>query len=93
MDVKVIRKINLQQKLVNIFHQVFRCLQYWHLKEKKYKHDIYRGTDCRKKFCESLTDHAMEIIKFKKKKMKLLTKGQQESNENARIIDICKVKF
>ena len=35
----------------------------------------------------------MEIIKFKKKKMKLLTKGQQESNENARIIDICKVKF
>ena len=34
----------------------------------------------------------MEIIKFKKKKMKLLTKRQQESNENSRIIDICKVK-
>ena len=24
--------------------------------------------DCMKKFCESLTEHAMEIINFKKKK-------------------------
>ena len=26
------------------------------------KHDVYRGTDCMKKFCESLREHAMEII-------------------------------
>ena len=42
------------------------------------KHDVYRGKDCMKKFCESLREHAMKIINFKKKKMKLLTKEQQE---------------
>ena len=38
------------------------------------KHDVYRGKDCMKKFCESLRDHAMKIINFKKKKKMLLTK-------------------
>ena len=32
------------------------------------KHDIYRSKDCMKKFCESLREHAMKIINFKKKK-------------------------
>ena len=27
------------------------------------KHDIYRGKDCMKKFCESLREHAMKIKK------------------------------
>ena len=35
----------------------------------------------------------MMIINFKEKKMKLLTKEQQESYENARICYICKEKF
>ena len=35
----------------------------------------------------------MKIINFKKKKMKLLTKGQQESYENAKVCYICKEKF
>ena len=35
----------------------------------------------------------MKIINFKKKKMKLLTKEQQESYENAKIYYICKEKF
>ena len=35
------------------------------------KHDVYRGKDCIKKFCEILREHAMKIIYFKKKKMKL----------------------
>ena len=26
------------------------------------RHDVYRGKDCRKKYCESLREHAMEII-------------------------------
>ena len=34
-----------------------------------------------KKCCESLREHAINIINFKKKKMKLLTKQQQESFE------------
>ena len=35
----------------------------------------------------------MKIINFKKEKMKLLTKEQQESCENAKIYYICKEKF
>ena len=46
-----------------------------------------------KKFCESLREHTMKIINFKKKKMKLLTTEQQESYENAKICYICKEKF
>ena len=57
------------------------------------KHDICRGTNCMIKFCKSIREHAMTRINFKKKKMKLLTKEQQESYENAKICDICKEKF
>ena len=35
-------------------------------KSKENKHDVYRGKDCMKTFCESLREHAMEIINFKK---------------------------
>ena len=57
------------------------------------KHDVCRGKDCMKRFCEFLREHAMKIINFKKKKIKLLTKAQQESNEHAKICYICKGKF
>ena len=57
------------------------------------KHDICKGKDCIKKFCESLREHGMKIINFQKKKMRLLTKEQQESYENAQICYICKEKF
>ena len=56
------------------------------------KHDVCRGKDCMRKFCESIREHAMKII-LKRKKMKLLTKEQQESYENAKICYICKDKF
>ena len=55
----------------------------------KNKHDVYRGIGSMKKFCESLREHSMKVINFKKKKMKLLTKKQQESYENAKICYIC----
>ena len=42
------------------------------------------------KFCELLEKQAMKIINFKERKMKLLTKQQLESYENAKICDICK---
>ena len=35
---------------------------------KEKKHDIYRGEDCMKKFCECLKKHLRRIINFKKKK-------------------------
>ena len=57
------------------------------------KHDVYRGKTCMTKFCQSLKEHTMKIINFKKKKMKLLTKEQQEPYENAEICYICKEKF
>ena len=57
------------------------------------KHDVYRGKNCRKKFCEFLRKHAMKIINFKKKKIKLITKERQESYENAKVCYICEKKF
>ena len=38
------------------------------------KHDVYRGKDCMKKFCEFLREHAMKIINFKKKKNEVINK-------------------
>ena len=46
-----------------------------------------------KKFCEFLREHTMKIFSFKKKKIKLSTKEQEESNENAKICYTCKEKF
>ena len=40
-----------------------------------------------------MREHALKIIDFKKEKMKLLAKKQQESYENAKICYICKEKF
>ena len=56
-------------------------------------HDVYRGKDFMKKFCDFLGKNAMKIINFKKKKMKLSKKEQQESYENTQIYYICKEKF
>ena len=35
----------------------------------EYKHDVYRGEDCMKKFCELLKTHKMEILILKRKKI------------------------
>ena len=50
------------------------------------KHDVCRGKEYMKKFCEFLREHTMKIIDFKKKKMNLLTKEQQESYETAKSV-------
>ena len=46
-----------------------------------------------KKFCGYLREHVMKKISFKMKKIKLLTKEQQESYENAKNCYIFKEKF
>ena len=46
-----------------------------------------------KKLCESLAKHTMKIINLKKKKVKLLTKKQQKSYQNAKTCYICKEKI
>ena len=38
------------------------------------KHDIHRGKDCMKKFCEFLREHAMKITNFKTKKNEVINK-------------------
>ena len=62
-------------------------------KSTENKHDVSRGEDCMRRFCESLREHAMKIINSKNKKIKLLTKEQQKSHENSKICYICKEKF
>ena len=42
------------------------------------KHDVYRGKDCMKKFCESLRKHEKKIINFKKKNNKVINKRATE---------------
>ena len=42
------------------------------------KHDVYKGEDCMKKFCESLGEHIMEKINFKKKKIEVINKRTTE---------------
>ena len=47
-----------------------------------------------KVFCESLREHAIKIINFKNKKMKLLIRYEhQNSYQNSKICYICKEKF
>ena len=57
------------------------------------KHDVYRGIESMKKISECLREHPIEIINFNKKKIKLLTKQQQEQFENANKCYDCKEKF
>ena len=57
------------------------------------KHDEYRGKIVWKRFVNSKEGMKWKKLKLKRKKMKLLTKEQQESYENAKICHICKGKF
>ena len=57
------------------------------------KYDLYKSKDCKKTFCELLSEHAVKIINFEKKKIKLITKEQEESYENNKICYICKKKL
>ena len=42
------------------------------------KHDVYRGRGCMENFCLSLEVHAIEMINFKKKEIKLWTNEHQK---------------
>ena len=54
------------------------------------KHDVYRGENFMKKFCECLRKQVLQIINFKKKEMNLLSTQQQKSYENEKICYSCK---
>ena len=63
------------------------------IKRIENKRDVYRGKDCMKRFCESLRERNEDNYYSKEKKMKVLTKEQQQSYENAKICYICKGKM
>ena len=58
----------------------------WGFDHIKAKHTLYHGKDSMKKFCESLKEHAIRIIGFKKKKM-LYTVNKQRVKSTGR----CKI--
>ena len=57
----------------------------WRFDHTKNKHALYRGKDCMKKLCKSLTEHAQRIIGFEKKKMLPLINKELKSREDAKI--------
>ena len=48
----------------------------------RYKDDVYRGKDCMKNVSNSLREHEMKTITFKRKKMILLMRNKFESYFN-----------
>ena len=59
----------------------------------KNKLDYYRGTDCMKKFCKDLREHATKIINYEKKKMIPLTIKEKTHYNEQEICYICKKEF
>ena len=52
----------------------------WAFDHIENKHTLYCGEDCMKKFCESLREHAKNIIDFEKEKMLPLSKEELKSH-------------
>ena len=57
----------------------------WTFDHIENKHSLYLGKDCRKKFCESLREHAKNIIDFEKKKILSLTKEELKPHQDAKV--------
>ena len=65
----------------------------WGFDHIENKHTLYRGKDCMKKFCDSLREHAKNIIVFEKKKILPLTRQELILNQNAEVCYICRRKI
>ena len=61
--------------------------------ESKNKINHYRGDDCMKKFCKDLSEHAMKIINYEKKRMVPLTTKEDICYNKQNICYICKKEF
>ena len=57
----------------------------WTFDHIENKHSLYLGKYCMKKFCESLREHAKNIIDFEKKKMLSLTKEELKPHQDAKV--------
>ena len=54
------------------------------------KHDVYRGKHGMKEICKFSTEHAIKIINFKKKKMKLLKEQRNHMKMQKSVIFVKK---
>ena len=54
-------------------------------------HDVCRGKDCMRKFCQSLREHAIRIINFKTEKWSCYQNSRR--NHMKMLCYICKEKF
>ena len=61
--------------------------------QNKDKHTFYTGTDCTKKLCDDLKDHAMDIINAEKRVIISLTDYEKRVYEKQNYCHICKRKF
>ena len=58
----------------------------WTFDGTENKHEVCKGEDCIKKFCESLREHAMKIINFEIKKviqLKTSSRNQMKRRKSA----------
>ena len=93
IDVKIILKKISTRKVDDYILSGFSLSTMSKFKDIGDKHDVYRGHDCMKKFYKSSREYAVEMIDFKKKKVRLLTNEQRESYKNAKICYICQEEF
>ena len=61
----------------------------WAFDHIENKHTLHWGKDCMKRFCESLREHAGNIIDFEKKKMLSLIKEELKLHQDAKVCYIC----
>ena len=50
------------------------------------KHDVYRGKSCIEKFCESLREHALKIINFKRKRNKVISRNHMKKQKSVTFV-------
>ena len=84
MDVKRILKTSSRTKVGEYIPSGFSMSTISSFKTKENKHDVYRGKDCMKTFCEFLREHTMEIINVKKKKNEVINKQTNSRNHTKR---------
>ena len=97
MDVKIILKNYPQKKYLNIVVEHIPCgysmSTIWTFDGIENNYDVNRGKYCMKKFCKCLTEHAMQIINFEKKKIMPLTNGEYKLYLSQTNCHIYKQKF
>ena len=86
MYAKIILNNHPQQKQLNKFPVRYSISTIWTFDGTKNKHEVCKGEDCIKKFCESLREHAMKIINFEIKKviqLKTSSRNQMKRQKSA----------